>query len=342
MRRNFGSISRAFAHVNATIIICTFNRSCLLDHTLGQLRCLDVPACAEWEILVVNNNSTDDTDAVIQCHSEQLPIRRLWEPRTGKSHAANLAVREAHGDLLLWTDDDVLVDRNWLSSFIQAARANPDASFFGGPIAPWFEIEPPAWITAQLSSIGSCFAIREGFKEPFTPVGPRYLPYGANMATRPHCFDGRPFDVRLGPQGDTEIRGEEEALLHQCLKDGLNGLWVRDAMVQHFIPKERLTERFVWNFYFGYGRTEVRAGLVPQTKEIFGLPRWAVRRYLESAVVSKILSPMKNERWLRAFKDAATCRGVFREYREQRASAKTHAVGATLRKAQLADHKTPS
>ena len=110
--------------MNTSIIICTFNRSGLLDKTLERLRCLDVSVCADWEILVVNNNSTDDTDAVIRRHSEHLPIRRLWEPRTGKSHAANLAISEAKGDLLLWTDDDVLVDRDWLKAYVQTANAS--------------------------------------------------------------------------------------------------------------------------------------------------------------------------------------------------------------------------
>jgi hypothetical protein len=306
--------------MNVSIICCLFNRSGLLDKTLDRLRRLDVAPCAHWEILVVNNNSSDDTDTVIERHSEQLPIRRLWEPRTGKSHAANLAISEARGDLFLWTDDDVLVDRDWLKAYVQAALAHPDASFFGGPIVPWFETEPPHWIRTHLRSIASCFAIRDEFTQSFTPGGPRYLPYGANMATRPHCFEGRPFDVGLGPQADTEIRGEEEALLQECLSGGLQGLWVKEARVQHFIPKERLTERFVWNFYFGHGRTEVRRGEVPRAEEIFGMPRWAVRRYVESLVVSTLLSPTKNRYWIRAFKDVATCRGVFKEYREQRTS----------------------
>src|SRR5271157_1520553 len=83
--------------MDATIIICTFNRSSLLDNTLNQLRCLDVSGGGDWDILVVDNNSNDDTDAVIRRHSEQLPIRRLWEPRQGKSHAANLACQRSAG-----------------------------------------------------------------------------------------------------------------------------------------------------------------------------------------------------------------------------------------------------
>jgi glycosyltransferase involved in cell wall biosynthesis len=198
--------------MDISIVICTFNRSCLLDKTLDQLRSLDTTACVNWKLLVVNNNCSDDTDGVIRRHCGKLPVRRLWEPRTGKSYAANLAVREAKGDLLLWTDDDVLVDPGWLRAYAEAADAHPDAGFFGGPITPWFESEPPQWITRNLPTIDSCFAIREVIGEFYTPITADYRPYGANMAIRRDCFNKYSFDTRLGLQADTEIRGEETAL----------------------------------------------------------------------------------------------------------------------------------
>src|SRR5262249_21230021 len=115
-----------------SVIICTWNRARLLDMTLEHFARLRVPAGVEWELVVVNNNSTDDTDAVLQRHEGRLPLRRLFEPRPGKSFAANLALAEARSDLILWTDDDVHVDPDWLAEYVAAARAWPDASFFGG------------------------------------------------------------------------------------------------------------------------------------------------------------------------------------------------------------------
>ncbi len=243
--------------MHVTIIICTFNRASLLDKTLSQLRCLDVSECGEWEILVVNNDSNDDTDAVVRRHSEQLPIRPLWEPRPGKSRAANLAVSEARGDLLLWTDDDVLVEPGWLRAYVEAAQAYPHASFFGGPIEPWFETNPPAWILQHYSLIARCFAARDEFTERFTPITTKYTPYGANMAFRRHCFDVCSFDVRLGPAKDNQISAEDGMLLNSLLAKGMQGLWIKEARVRHFIPKARLTERFVWNFHCGRGREGV-------------------------------------------------------------------------------------
>jgi len=299
-----------------TIVICTFNRSRLLDKTLDQFRSLTVSCCTEWEILVVNNNCNDDTDEVIQRHSNHLPVRRLWEPRPGKSYAANLALREMKGDLILWTDDDVLVERGWLNAYVEAARRHTHVSFFGGPIIPWFETDPPAWLSRHLHSISACFAIRNSFEEPFVPIGASPLPFGANMATRRACFDENSFEVRLGPQGNAQIRGEETALLKTWLKRGLEGLWVQEARVQHFIPKARLTERYVWDFHCGAGRTQVRRGDLAPGKELFGVPRWVVRQYVENLVVSTLLSPTKNARWLGALTKAAICHGIIHELRE--------------------------
>lgn len=186
-----------------TVVICTYNRSKLLNDTLAQFRQLDMGECRDWEILVVNNNCSDDTDAVIQAHSRHLPLRRLWEPRPGKSYAANLAVLEARGDLILWTDDDVLVDKDWLKAYVEAGRAFPQVSFFGGPISPWFESQPPVWLVKHLTMISACFAIREGFEESFSPIiapifpsVPTWRRVVIALKTVPSIFGSDPNQVR--------------------------------------------------------------------------------------------------------------------------------------------------
>ena len=97
---------------------------------------LTVPVGVKWELLVVNNRCTDDTDSVIARHQMRLPLRRLFEPEPGLSNARNCAVAAAQGDLMLWTDDDVLIDRDWLEAYVAAASKWPDAGYFGGRIEP--------------------------------------------------------------------------------------------------------------------------------------------------------------------------------------------------------------
>src|SRR5262245_24832825 len=129
-----------------TVAVCTWNRAKLLEQSLASMRRLRVPSGHDWELLVVDNNCTDDTDAVLRSYAGCLPLRRLFEPTPGKSHAANLALAHARGELILWTDDDVMVDPDWLSAYAGAAARWPDVAYFGGRIVPLFEAPPPRWL----------------------------------------------------------------------------------------------------------------------------------------------------------------------------------------------------
>src|SRR5262249_5404549 len=114
--------------MHATVAVCTWNRAALLDRTLEQFTRLRVPAGLQWELLVVNNNCTDDTDQVLGRYRDRLPLSPLFEPRQGLSHARNCAVQAAAGDLIVWTDDDVLVDPDWLGCHVAAAQRWPEAA----------------------------------------------------------------------------------------------------------------------------------------------------------------------------------------------------------------------
>src|SRR6266852_3488848 len=129
-----------------TIAICTWNRADLLRQTLEGMTRLLIPPEIDWELVVVNNNSTDATATVISEAANRLPIHGRFEPRQGKSHALNLAASEARGEYIVWTDDDVLVDQHWLAEYVAAFQRWPDASFFGGPIEPWLAAPSPVWL----------------------------------------------------------------------------------------------------------------------------------------------------------------------------------------------------
>jgi hypothetical protein len=138
------------------------------------------------------------------------------------------------------------------------------------------------------------------------------------MGMRRHCFEDCAFDVRLGPVGTTNYQHEETGLIQTLLDRGLQGLWVKDAQVQHFIPKSRLTEKYIWRFHWCYGRTWIRRCELVPGNEILGIPRWLVREYLQNVALCMFWSTMKNERWIEALKRAAIDQGIISEIREQR------------------------
>jgi glycosyltransferase involved in cell wall biosynthesis len=237
-----------------TVAVCTWNRAWLLDQTLTKMHQLEVPAGVQWELLVVNNNCSDDTDSVIASHSNHLPLRRLCEPTPGKSHALNAAIEAVRGDLILWTDDDVLVDPRWLAEYVKAAQTLPHSSFFGGSIDPWFETPPPDWLVANWPRLSSMYAVRELPDEAFA-IDRQMLPFGANFAIRTEIQRAFLYNPRLGRVGPSEVRGEETELFERLLEGGHHGYWCPAAKVQHFIPQPRISEDYVRRFYYGYGQT---------------------------------------------------------------------------------------
>ena len=240
--------------MHVDIAICTWNRAALLDQTLASMRELVIPAGIEWQVLVVNNHCTDDTDQVLAKHADDLPLRRLWEPNLGKSNALNTAIDTIEGELILWTDDDVLVNPDWLGAHVDAANRYPDASFFGGPIEPWFETGPPLWVTTVWNQIALAFATRDFGNDEFK-LSAATLPFGANLAIRADVQRRFRYNRRLGRVGPTEVRGEETVILKQLLAAGYGGYWIPQARLRHFIPNERISLEYLERFFYGIGQT---------------------------------------------------------------------------------------
>lgn len=304
--------------MRTTVAICTWNRADLLDKTLERMQDLCVPEGLEWELLVVNNNCTDHTDDVIERHREALPLRRLIEPRQGLSHARNCAVEAARGDLLIWTDDDVLVDPQWLAEYVRAAGEWPDALFFGGTVTPWFGTEPPDWVPANLDLLRSAFAIADyGACERWLEANE--IPVGANMAFRTDILRRHAFDGSLGHVGGDVRGGEELDLIGQINRDGGRGVWLPDARVQHWIDPDRLTYRYIWKWHVGAGRSIGKRVLARNVATVFGVPRWALRKYVVSRCRSLVCRLFSSRAYLVALIDAAKSAGVMIGVRECRA-----------------------
>jgi glycosyltransferase involved in cell wall biosynthesis len=277
---------------------------------------LQIPPGVEWELLVVDNNCTDETPAVIERYVGRLPVRRLVEAKQGASYARNCVLRQAAGELLIWTDDDVLVDAEWFAAYLAAAARWPNAGYFGGLITPWFEQEPPSWFNANKEALASAIVLRDLGPEE-REIGPREPPFGANMAFRRAAFSSRTFDVRLGPHGNDQIRGDETKYCRELAADGFQGVWVPSAKVQHYVVAYRLTSRFIGEYWVGLGRTQFR------TSDEWGTrtPRWLYRALVESYAKYAWKRIRGQPEWVRSLMDASRLRGVWIEYR---ARAQSH------------------
>jgi glycosyltransferase involved in cell wall biosynthesis len=239
-----------------TVAICTFNRAESLRRTLNSLIGLRIPKNLSWELIIINNNSTDHTDEVISDYSSQLPLRRAFEPKPGLSHARNRVVDLARGNYIVWTDDDVVVDPRWLQAYSIAFHRWPEAALFGGRIFPEFEASVPRWIKRNEKILGGAFAVVNfsAFARPLSMVE-NLVPFGANFAVR--LAEQRKFryNPELGAAPGRLRSGEESEVICRILNSGSAGYWVPEAIVHHCIGKERTTFQYIFMFFRGQGET---------------------------------------------------------------------------------------
>ncbi len=297
-----------------TVAICTWNRCGLLRQTLARMTEIAVPPGLNWELVVVNNRCTDLTDRVIEEFAGRLPIRRVFEAEPGQSNARNAAIREARGDYIIWTDDDVLVDTAWLVSYVAAFDRWPGAAFFGGPIDPWFEGTPPGWLEVAFPQVRAAYAALDPGAEPVR-LSSKSFPYGANMVVRRDRYAGVRYDPNLGLRPGSSMRSEEMTLVRQLAHDGQEGWWVPEARVTHFIPKQRQTIGYLRDYYFGWGEYLGRGAERPGGLRVMGRPLWVLREALEGELKYRVRRMTSGpERWIEDLKAASTAWGRARWY----------------------------
>lgn len=275
------------------IAICTWNRASLLSQTLASISQLDIPAHIQLTLLLVDNRSTDQTPDVIRAF-EATPfgnrhsVKSLFEPQPGHTVSRNRAVAAAEGDLILWTDDDVSVAKNWVAQYVAAADESPQFSFWGSVIEPQFETDRPKWIGENWDLLKGCFAYRDLGEEPIE-LNESRLPYGANFAIRTEIQKTFRFDQQLGRRGN-QVNGEDEVdLLRRMIDQGHRGGWVPHATVKHVIPVDRATEKYVYDYFVGQGRALAAKG-TPWHENEKQLKRESVQEYVK----------YKAKRWLTA------------------------------------------
>ncbi|HMF95719.1 MAG TPA: glycosyltransferase [Vicinamibacterales bacterium] len=267
--------------LHVTVAICTWNRCIPLEQTLHGLTGITAPADATWELLIVNNNCTDQTDHVIRAFEGRLPIKRVVEARSGLSHARNRAVAEARGDYILWTDDDVTVCPNYLVEYVRAFKTWPDASIFGGPIEPCFDGTPPPWLLEIYPTIAGVYAARDFGPAPM-PLSRDAIPWGANYVIRADAQARHLYDPDLGYRPGRLVGWEETEVILALLADGAHGWWVPGAALRHHVPKQRQTTKYLRTHFYNRGIYYGSRWNEIDKRLVFGRPRWLWKRVVES------------------------------------------------------------
>jgi glycosyltransferase involved in cell wall biosynthesis len=268
-----------------SVVICTYNRAAMLDAALRSLVQVDSPPALPWEIVVVDNNSTDDTVEVIRRWEARgpIPVIGVRETRQGKSYALNRGIATARGELLAFTDDDVTFDRGWLRELAASFEA-PDVMGVGGRIEAVWAGPAPAWWSGK--GPYRLHAAVVYFDEGPQAVDLRkMLPVGANMAFRRVVFERHGgFREDLGPVPGALIRGEDSEMARRAMKGGERIVYSPRALVYHPVETSRATRSYFRRWYRDFGRTRARWEGRPFSRVYwFGVPRYMFRQLAESA-----------------------------------------------------------
>ena len=259
--------------MNVTVILCTYNRCGDLAKTLDSLASSTLPSSVAWEVLVVDNNSNDQTRDVALDFCRRYPnrFRYLFEPHPGKSYALNSGIREAHGEILAFTDDDLIVDTTWLQN-LTIPFGNGAWAGVGGRTLLEQGFSPPHWLALNgWYGMGGILALCDFGDKPRELDWP---PYGANMAFRKKMFEKYGgFRTDLGPTPEGKIpRPNEDTEFGRRLMAAGERLWYEpSAVVHHPVPEKRLKKSYFLAWWFDYGRALTREkGKRPH---FYGIPR---------------------------------------------------------------------
>ena len=287
-----------------SVIIATRDREKQLRGTLASLA--TIHTADEWEVIVVDNHSMDDTPGVVRemAHGYPVRLRYVYEAAPGRSAALNSGIAAARGEIIATTDDDVRVAPDWLD-VAGASLARLDCHFVGGKVLPIWSGPRPDWLPEHGGSHWAVIALLDRGAEPFE--FDRRMPLGVNMAFRRQAFDiAGDWDERIGRRAGTLLSQDVREWCLRARAKGLRGFYVPEMVVQHIIAPDRLTKSYFrrWFYWGGVSRAMLyqQQGLDLQSPEgsrdqctdaphVCGIPRTMCRtaaRHAAAAITSRL------------------------------------------------------
>jgi glucosyl-dolichyl phosphate glucuronosyltransferase len=255
-----------------SVILCTYNRCQSLARALDSVAAAQMPDSLDWQVLIVDNNSKDDTRQVADrfCRRDPKHFRYVFEAQQGKSFALNRGIEEASGDVLAFIDDDITAEPEWLFELTKPL-SDPRWAGTGGRVYLPKDFSPPSWMAHEGNhSLLSILALFDLGSEASPLSKP---PIGNNMAFRKSVFAKYGgFRTDLGPTPGSQIRYEDTEFGSRVMNGGEQILYVPSAVVRHAVEEGRLSKDYFLAYHFDYGRALIRekgkrnrVGIIPRS-----------------------------------------------------------------------------
>jgi glycosyltransferase involved in cell wall biosynthesis len=239
--------------IAVSVVISTFNRGAVLQQALDRILNQDATDFV-YEIIVVDNNSHDNTRAVVDSFlARGVPgLRYVFEGRQGVSYGRNAGIAAARAPIIAFFDDDILVPRDWLATIKRIMDQHPEADFIGGRVLPEWSMRRPAWLT---QTNWSPLALVDYGPTPLYVSSENQLCLvAANLAVRRSLFESvGVFSAHLQRVKDGIGSMEDHELLIRCWRAGKRGLYAPDLIVRTDVPPIRMTKAYHRRWHRGHG-----------------------------------------------------------------------------------------
>jgi glycosyltransferase involved in cell wall biosynthesis len=282
-----GGVLRARDDLDVSVVISTYNRADVLPHALHSLL-RQAPPGLRYDIVVVDNNSTDSTRAVVEgfIGRDGSNLRYVFEPRQGLAHGRNTGVLASRAPIIAFTDDDVTVAPDWIATIKRTLDEHPEADCVGGPVLSRGNQTMPRWLTREH---WSPLALLDYGNSPFYVTSSRRLCLiGANTAFRRSVFDRIGLFAPRVQSVKREVGTEDHEFLLRLWRLGRRGLYVPPLVVTSDVARNRLTKGYHRPWHRRHGRLSALMndeGLEEtHFGRLFGVPAWIYREILEGAV----------------------------------------------------------
>jgi len=251
-----------------TVVVPTFNRQHLLSGALESL--LGQETRCAYEIIVVDNNSSDGTRSLVEgLQKKAQRLRYVFERQPGLSAARNAGIAAAHGTVIAFVDDDVVAHPSWLQALADTFQTYPDAWCVGGKVTLGFQSAVPAWFDADAKILTTYLSGQDHGDDTLRLDAPVI---GANLSVRRDVLGAvGVFDTDLGRSGTMLAGDEDTEFCARILQAGGAIYYCGHAVVVHLVPAARLTKRWFLERAFWEGRTQGlrqrRRGIRPPLKD---------------------------------------------------------------------------
>ncbi|HAP69911.1 MAG TPA: hypothetical protein DCR04_09345 [Flavobacteriales bacterium] len=253
-----------------SVIICCYNSAKRIEPTLRHLAAQEVDSAINWEIILVDNNSSDNTSEEAKRISKELGLdsrfKLVQEPEPGLSSARHRGYSEAKYQIALMVDDDNSLSKNYLNTVVDTFKSDCSVGMVGGLGIPVTENNPPTWF----NKYAYCFATGDQSESENAE-----LLYGAGLALKLDVLDllkKHGFQSLLTDRiGNSLISGGDTELCLAYRMAGYRLKYLRNISFEHHLPKERINWKYLQRLFFGFGMSKARIDLY--TSALGGRPK---------------------------------------------------------------------